>query len=208
VLASQLVGRSIAVINNARAGGEDCHQRCGPEHDAGGRSASGTRSEETPPKVTPLPTRTTAVRFASIHACLGVPAAPVGLIDRSHSPRLSRVSFNRHFGAPMTRALCAERGTPNWPWPATSGSGPLALAMPCAQVPGRYAGPSNVKSRVAHPWSWDIGPSTSAAQTSLNVVHSRRKARTFGLSTKMGLQDNGRPSPKGTALGPGFRSMG
>ncbi len=100
----------------------------------------------------------------------------------------------------MTQALGAERGTPDWRWPPTSGSGPLALATPCAQVPGRYAGPSNFKSRVAHPWSWDIGQSTSAAQTSLNMVHSRQKARPFGLSTKLGLQDNGRPSPKEMAL--------
>ena len=134
--------------------------------------------------------------------------ARFGRIDRSHSPRLPRVSFKRHFGALMTQALCAERGTPDWRGPATSGSGPLALATPCADVPGRYAGPSNFQSRVAHPRSWDIGPSTSAAQTSLNMVHRRPKARPFGLSTIWGLQDNGRPSPKGTALGPGSRSIG
>ena len=107
----------------------------------------------------------------------GVTVARVGLIDRSHSPLLPRVSFKRHFGALMTQALGAERGTPDWRWPPTSGSGPLALATPCAQVPGRYDGPSNFQSRVAHPWSWDIGPLTSAAQTSLNMVHSRQKAR-------------------------------
>src|SRR3954454_25296527 len=118
--------------------------------------------------------------------------ARFGRIDRSHSPRWPRVSFKRHFGALMTQALGAERGSPDWRWPATSGSGPLALATPCAQVPGRYAEPSNFQSRVAHPWSWDIGPSTSAAQTSLNMVQSRRKAPPFGLSTKLGLQKNDR----------------
>src|SRR5271157_2500296 len=96
--------------------------------------------------------------------------ARVGHIDRSHSPRLTQVSFKRDF----------------------------ALATPCAHVPGRYSEPSNFKSRVAHPWSWDIGSSTSAAQTSLNMVLSRRKAPPFGLSPKLGLQENGRPSPKGT----------
>ena len=48
---------------------------------------------------------------------------------------------------------------------------------------------------------------TSAAQTSLNMVLSRRKARPFGLSTKLGLQENGRPSPKGTTLWPEPYSM-
>jgi len=103
---------------------------------------------------------------------------------------------------------CPEGATLDWGWPPTYGSGPFALATPCTHVPGRYSGPSKFKSRVAHPWSWDIGSSTSAAQTSLNMVRSRRKARPFGLSTKLGLQENGRPSPKGTALGPGSRSMG
>jgi hypothetical protein len=62
--------------------------------------------------------------------------------------------------------------TTDWRWLATSGSGPLALATHCAKVPARYAGPSNFKSRVGHLWSWDIGPSTSAAQTSLNMVQA------------------------------------
>jgi len=39
-------------------------------------------------------------------------------------------------------------------------------------------------------------------------VHSRRKARPLGLSTKLGLQEKARPSPKGTTLGPGSRSIG
>src|SRR5208282_3956846 len=102
---------------------------------------------------------------------IGLSFTRVGHIDRSRSPRLTQVSFKRHF----------------------------ALATPCAHVPGRYSGPSNFKSCVAHSWSWDIGSSTSAAQRSLNMVLSRRKARPFGLSTKLELQENGRPSPKGTA---------
>jgi hypothetical protein len=67
-------------------------------------------------------------------------AARVGHIDRSGSPRLTQVSFNRHF----------------------------ALATPCAHVPGRYAEPSNFKIGIAHPWSWAIGSSTSAAQRSFD----------------------------------------
>jgi hypothetical protein len=61
--------------------------------------------------------------------------ARFGRIDRSGSPRLTQVSFNRHF----------------------------ALATPCAHVPGRYAEPSHFKIGMAHPWSWAIGSSTSAA---------------------------------------------
>ena len=55
--------------------------------------------------------------------------ARFGLIDRRGSPRLTRISFNRHF----------------------------ALATPCAHVPGFYAEPSNCKIGIAHPWSWAIG---------------------------------------------------
>src|SRR5271165_853437 len=68
-------------------------------------------------------------------------------------------------------------------WPPTYGSGPFAPATPCTHVPGRYSGPNKFNRHVAHPWSWDIGSSTSAAQTSLNMVLSRRKARPFGLVT-------------------------
>jgi hypothetical protein len=66
-------------------------------------------------------------------------AARVGRIDQSGSPRLRQISFNRHF----------------------------ALATPCAHVPGCSAEPSNFKIGIAHPWSWAIGSSTSAAQRSL-----------------------------------------
>ena len=107
----------------------------------------------------------------------------------------------------ISASSCAEGATLDWRWPPTYGSGPFAPATPCTHVPGRYSGPNKFKRRVAHPWSWDIGSSTSAAQTSLNMVRSRRKARPFGLSTKLGLQENGRPSPKGTTLWPGPYSM-
>jgi hypothetical protein len=66
--------------------------------------------------------------------------ARVGLIDRSGSPRLRQISFNRH----------------------------IALATPCANVPWCYAEPSNFKNGIAHPWSWVIGSSTSAAQRSFD----------------------------------------
>ena len=107
----------------------------------------------------------------------------------------------------ISASSCAEGATLDWRWPPTYSSGPFALATPCTHVPGRYSGPSKFKSRVAHPWSWDIGSSTSAAWTSLNMVLSCRKARPFGLSTKLGLQESGRPSPKGTALWPEPCSM-
>ena len=110
----------------------------------------------------------------------GVPVARVGRIDRSGSPRLTQISFNRDF----------------------------ALATPCAHVPGCYAEPSNFKIGMAHPWSWAIGSSTSAAQRSFDVVVSRQKARPFVLSTKWGLQENGRPSLKGMAPWPGPCSVG
>jgi hypothetical protein len=134
--------------------------------------------------------------------------ARFGLIDRSHSPRLPRVSFKGHFGALMTHALCAEGETPDWRSPPSVGFGPFAIAGPCALVPGRHAEPRNVKHLVAHPWSWAIGSSTSAAQRSFDMVVYRRKARPFVLITKLGLQENCRPSLTGTALGPGPRSMG
>ena len=75
--------------------------------------------------------------------------------------------------------------------------------------PGVFWTPNKFKRRVAHPWSWDIRLiERAAAQTSLNMVRSRRKARPFGLSTKLGLQENGRPSPKGTnPIWPGPYSM-
>jgi hypothetical protein len=102
------------------------------------------------------------------------------------------------------RASCGEGATRDWRRPPTHGSGPFALATSCTPVPGCYSGPSQFKSRVPHPWSGDIGSSTSTAQTSLNLVRSRRKARPFGLSTKWGLQENGRPSPREQRCGQGL----
>ena len=136
------------------------------------------------------------------------------LAHRSHRPKPAfrkvildgdRRSDGRYLEISATP--CPEGATLDWGWPPTYGSGPFALATPCTHVPGRYSGPSKFKSRVAHPWSWDIGSSTSAAWTSLNMVLSCRKARPFGLSTKLGLQESGRPSPKGTALWPEPCSM-
>ena len=133
---------------------------------------------------------------------------------RSHRPKPAfrkvnldddRRSDGRYLESSATP--CPEGATLDWGWPPTYGSGPFALATPCTHVPGRYSGPSKFKSRVAQPWSWDIGSSTSAAWTSLNMVLSCRKARPFGLSTKLGLQESGRPSPKGTALWPEPCSM-
>jgi hypothetical protein len=117
------------------------------------------------------------------------------------------VAFKRHFVALLTQVLSLKGGKPAWRGPATSGAGALALGMLGAQAPRRYPGPSNFKSSDAHLWSWDTGPSTSAAQMSFNMIGSRRKARRFGLSTKLGLQKNGRPSPRGTALRQRPRSM-
>jgi hypothetical protein len=108
----------------------------------------------------------------------------------------------------MTHAVPAEGATPDWRSPPSVGSGPVAIAGPCARVPGRYAEPRKVKNLVAHPWGWAIGSSTSAAQMTFDMVVCRRKARPIVLITKLGLQENGRPSPKGTAPGPGSRQMG
>ncbi len=82
----------------------------------------------------------------------------------------------------ISASSCPEDATLDWGWPPTYGSGPFALATPCTYVPGRYSGPSKFKSRVAHPWNWDIGSSTSAAWTSLNMVLTDRcaKSLTFG----------------------------
>src|SRR4029077_4767928 len=91
---------------------------------------------------------------------IAIRAARFGLIDRTHSARLPRVSFKRHFGALMTHAVRAEGATPDWRSPPYVGSGPFAVAVPCARVPGRYAEPRNVKNRVAHPWSWALGSTT------------------------------------------------
>jgi hypothetical protein len=130
------------------------------------------------------------------------------LIDRSSSPRLPPVAFKRHFGVVMTHALCAEGERPDWRSTPYVGSGPFAMAVPCARVPGRYAEPRNVKNLVAHPWSWAIGSSTSVAQRWFDIVVCRRKARPFVLITELGLRENGRPFLTGTALWTGSCSVG
>src|SRR5208337_912000 len=97
------------------------------------------------------------------------------------------------------RSSYAERAQLNWRLAAAVCLRAFTITTPCARAPGRYAEPKNFKIGIAHPWSWAIGSSTSAAQRSFDVVVGRRKARPFVLITKLGLQENGRPSPKGTA---------
>jgi hypothetical protein len=82
------------------------------------------------------------------------------------------------------------------------------MAVPCARAPGRHAEPSNIENLVAHPWSWAIGSSTSAAQRSFDLVVCRRKAQLFVLITELELRENSRPSLTGTALWLGSCSMG
>jgi hypothetical protein len=48
------------------------------------------------------------------------------------------------------------------------------LTTPCARASRRYAEPKNFPIGIAHPWSWAIGSSTSAAQRSFDGVVSRR----------------------------------
>ena len=69
--------------------------------------------------------------------------------------------FQTSFWGLMTHAVRAEGATPDWRSPPSVGSGPFAIAGPCARVPGRYAEPRKVKNLVAHPWSWAIGSSAS-----------------------------------------------
>src|SRR5262245_28663036 len=47
----------------------------------------------------------------------------------------------------------------DWRSRRSVGSGPLAIAVPCARVPGRYAEPRIVANRVAIPWRWSRGAS-------------------------------------------------
>jgi hypothetical protein len=99
----------------------------------------------------------------------GQAMARVGVSDGSHSPRSPQVSFKRYFGTVMTHARCAEGEILDWRSPPRVGSGPFAMAVPCARVPGRYAEPRNVKNLVAHPWSWALGSTTSAALRSFDI---------------------------------------
>ena len=89
----------------------------------------------------------------TLHVVVGyvrrVGQARVGLIDRSGSLRLTRVSFNRDFF--FGKAFC-----------------------PCSR---RYAELSNFKIAITHPWNWNIGSSTSAAPRSFDMVVSHRRVR-------------------------------
>jgi hypothetical protein len=67
-------------------------------------------------------------------------------------------------------------------------------------VPRRYAEAKNFPIGIARSWSWAIGSSTSAAQRSFDGVVSRRQAQPFASIAELGLQVNGGPYPKGTAL--------
>jgi hypothetical protein len=71
-------------------------------------------------------------------------------------------------------------------------------------LPGCYAEPRNVQNQLAHPWSWAIGSSTSAAQRPFDMVVCRRKARPFASIAELGLQENGRPSPRERRCGQGL----
>jgi hypothetical protein len=116
---------------------------------------------------------------------LSAARARVGVIDRSHSPRLTQVSFNRHF----------------------------ALATPCAHVPGCYAEPSNFKIGIAHPWSWAIGSSTSAAQRSFDYGRLPSESPAFRVEREIGASGKRPTIPEGNgavarALFGGLRSHG
>ena len=94
---------------------------------------------------------TARVPPSSVPTTVGTWPAPLRasvLIDRSHSGRLPRASFKGHSGALMTHTVRAEGATPDWRSPPYVGSGPFAIAGPCARVPGRYAEPRKVKKQV------------------------------------------------------------
>jgi hypothetical protein len=94
---------------------------------------------------------------------LGVGRRPV-FQRRSHRP--THRPATRAQSAPVISppaSFWAEGALLNWRSPPSVGSGLFEIAVPCARVPGRYAEASNFQNRVAHPWSWAIGSSTSAA---------------------------------------------
>jgi hypothetical protein len=101
----------------------------------------------------------------------------------------------------------AARARLNWWSEATVRLRALTITTPCARAPRRDAEPQNLSIGVANWLSWAIGSSTSPAQRSFDVVVSRRSARPFASSAELGLQENGRPSPNGTALWPRPGSM-
>jgi hypothetical protein len=86
----------------------------------------------------------------------------------SGSPRLTQIPFNRHF----------------------------ALATPCAHVPGCCAEPSNFKIGIAHPWSWAIGSSTSAAQSSFDYGRLPSESPAFRVEREIGASGH-RPTIPG-----------
>ena len=105
-------------------------------------------------------------RVGRIDRSVGRSPCPRRSIDRSGSPRLRQISFNRHF----------------------------VLATPCAHVSGFYAKPSNFKIGIAPPLG--AGPLAHQQSRGPEVVRLRsfavRKARPFVLEPlKLGLQENG-----------------
>ena len=98
-----------------------------------------------------------------------VGAARVGLIDRSGSPRLTQISFNRHF----------------------------VLAKPCAHVPGCYGELGNFKIGIAHPWSWAIGSSINAAQRSFDYGRLPSESPAFRVERETGAPGKRPTIPEG-----------
>jgi len=129
-------------------------------------------------------------RQSAMVSCARVSIGPpqagcFGRIDRSGSPRLTQVSFNRHF----------------------------ALATPCAHVPGCSAEPSHFQIGMAHPWSWAIGSSTSAAQRSFDYGRLPSESSAFRVEREMGASGKRPTLPEGNgavarALFGGLRSHG
>ena len=85
--------------------------------------------------------------------------------------------------------------------------------MPCAHVPGCYAEPSNFKIGIAHPWSWAIGSSTSAAQRSFDYGRLPSESPAFRVEREIGASGKRPTIPEGNgavarALFGGLRSHG
>jgi hypothetical protein len=93
----------------------------------------------------------------------------IRVINRGGSPRLTQISFNRH----------------------------VAMATPCAPVPGCYAEPSNFKIGIAHPWSWAIGSPTSAAQRSFDYGRLPSERPAFRVEREMGAPGKRPTIPEG-----------
>ena len=69
--------------------------------------------------------------------------------------------------------------------------------MPCACVPGRYAEPSHFQIGIAHPWSWAIGSSTSAAQRSFDYGQLPSESPAFRVEREMGASGQRPTIPEG-----------